>query len=1650
MTQIQKWTKGFTLALILGLTACGGGEADKPVEETGVLQDGEIVPRDRRAQRAAESRERRRLAAIEEAEADFNYFRYRIDVSEDQPKACFVFSQALDPETDFTPYVEFRPAFRAAFNVDGRELCVGGLSFGEDRIAVLKSGLPAAEEGTVLASTQEVSISFEDRPPYVGFKGAGVILPREDADGLPIETVNVDQVRVTVAKINDRALVNKSIDQGVTAEQGRRAYLWGERDADDVSTEVWSGTMPVTRAQNTPVVTVFPLSDVIGDLDAGAYFVSIEDARDLADGSGPPASAVRWIMVTDMALTAYRGGQGLDVTLRSLQSGQPLSGMKVQLIAQNNDVLGEVLSDPEGRIRFDQPLMAGTGSDYPRMVMAFGEDGDLAVLDLGRSPVDLSSEETGGRYVRGDIDGYIYTERGIYRPGETVHLTSLMRTRAGFAVEDRSGSIIINRPNGLEAERIRFDDVEGGGVDYDYLLSRSSARGVWRASMEIDGVGVVGGVSFTVEDFVPQRIRVGLEGETETALKLGENRDITANARFLYGAPGAGLTVQSQARIEVDPSPFDEFSGFRFGEQGETFREQIIELPDQTADGEGKAVLRINAGDRTGRSSGRPLRVNAVVSVLEPGGRAVTDSVRIPYRPNDLYLGIKSESRRTDQGEPRSFELAAVSADGEAVAAELSWKVIEIVYHYDWYKDGGRWRWRRSRTVNTKNEGVARTQAGATSSINLDGLESGSYELIVTSGNRKASQNFYIGWGGRVSDDGVEAPDRVEIGVPEEPARAGGDVQIAITPPYNGIAEITVATDRVLSVTSREVSVEGSRISLPVTDEWGEGAYVMVTVYAPRDPVFEAKPRRALGVSYVPVNMERRTFDLTINAPDVARPRQQRLITVDIEGGPREPVFVTLAAVDEGILQLTKFSSPDAPKHYFGKKALGVSLYDDYGRLLDPNLGLPAEVRTGGDQLGGEGLSVVPTKTVALYSGIVEAGRSGKAEIRFDLPDFNGELRLMAVAWSASGLGSASQPMIVRDRVPADLILPRFLAPGDEAFATASIDNVEGEAGPYTASLTSVGGITSTSSEVSRTLQQGQRADERLRLSAVDEGISQLTLEVDGPDGFSVAHEYPIQTRSAFLPVSRVSRLLMEPGQTFTVDPSIFDGLQVGSRSMSVSFSSLPVDAGALYASLSRYPYGCTEQTVSRVMPLLYAEQLVDLGSEEARNDGARTRIQASITTLLNRQSADGAFGLWRESDRYASPWLGAYTADFLYRAKEAGYEVPNEALERAYSLLQIIGQGDAWRIYGYETEVWESQWHSDTQEKLMQRSSAYALYVLSKAGKADISRLRYLHDRDMDKIDSPLARAHIAAALAHMGDRSRAASGFEKALDALGYNNSGDYYQTERRDLAGLFALVAETGFNDLLTGLANQIGEDLPDPYRLTTQEKSFLLLAVNSMVGEEGGVSVDAEGLGSGLDNEERYLLTENQATGEVSFTLGGEKPLFRTLVARGTPTKAPPAASQKVSVTKTYHTLSGRRASLGQVAQGDQFVVVIKIDPEENRTNPFIVADLLPAGFEIETILRPADGRRSGDDGAFAWAGEIDRARTAQARDDRYVAAIDVRADDVTLAYLVRAVTPGDFVVPGVTVEDMYRPQVQARSGATRLVIQPASSAASGRP
>ncbi|MEE2565703.1 alpha-2-macroglobulin family protein [Hyphobacterium marinum] len=1570
----------------------------------------------------------------------FEYVRYRIDVTAAAPSVCLVFSQALDPDTDYDPYVRIEPDMPVSMSVSGQSLCIGGFDFGDAPAITLLEGFPAAD-GRTLPANVDAPFEFGDRPAYVGFSGTGVILPRVEADGIPIETVNVDTVDIRIRRITDRALAFRSISQGFTAGEGEYDWLYGEEDPDGVAVTVWEGEMDTPGPANAPSVTVFPLAETIGTLRAGAYFVEVSDHAVDEDSGRQPARAQRWFVITDLALTSYVGATGIDVTARSIQTAQAESDVRINLIARSNEVLASEVTDGDGHAGFHGPITQGEEAARPRLLLAYGEDGDFAVLDLDRSPLDLTDHDIAGRDAPRFADAYVYLDRGIYRPGETVHANTLIRDGAANAITDRSGTLVLYGPNGIEAQRARFDNApQAGSVAHDFAISTAAARGIWRIEVELDGVGVIGRERFSVEDFVPQRIALDLEADDETAIRGGETRNVEASVRFLYGAPGAGLPVTGEARVQVDPSPFDGYEGYSFGRHDESFTDIAFDLPDTVADGAGNAVVVIDPENR-GSDASEPLRIRAVISALEPGGRPVSDDVRIPYRPNPLYLGIRSQTEgRAERDETASFDIAAVDASGDAASAAVSWRLLRIDYRYDWYRDGdGPWRWRRSRQVVTIEDGILRVpEEGAV--LETPRLDWGDYQLVLEdqNGNASASHGFWVGWGSQ-PEDGVEAPDRVRITTPDTAPAAGDTAQITILAPYAGQAELVVATDRVLETRTLSIPEGGARVSLPVTEDWGPGAYVMVSVYTPRDPVAQPRPRRAVGVSYISVDMDARTLGLTLGAPEIARPRGPVDITVTSDG-PARDAYLTLAAVDEGILLLTNFQSPDPADYFFGQKRLDVDLYDDYGRLLDPNQGAAAPVRSGGDSIGGAGLSVVPTRTVALWSGPVRFDANGRAVIPLDIPDFNGELRLMAVAWSETALGAAAEPMTVRDEVPAELILPRFLAPGDTAFATATLDNVEGGGGSYSVDVTTEGTLNAPEGAFSVDLASGERADRAVRLTASAESISGIEIDVEGPDGFAVSHSYPIQVRSPYLPVSRIERRTLEPGAAFTPDPNLLDGFIDGSGAVQLTFSAIPMDAAALYESLSRYPYGCTEQQTSRAMPLLYADQMAALAGLESDAE-TRARIAMAVETLLNRQSLDGSFGQWRMGDRRADPWLGVYATDFLARAAEQGYAVPEAALERAYEVLVHVARQEMWRAGGYDTNIRRAPWQRDTQERLNERSSAYAMYVLARAGRVDASQLRYMHDQQMAGFESPLARAHVGAALALIGDRARASSAFEQAEAVLGYNNRGDYYQTARRDMAGVLALAAEAGEDALVERLAERVAEELPEPDRLTTQEKAFLLLAARALAGETDTVEVTLDGAASPLVAGRSFEMDGGDLAEGASFTNASDTRLWLTRVARGSPVNAPPPAADGASVTKSFFRTDGRPADLTAVTQGDRVVVAITLTGREVRRAPMIIADLLPAGFEIEAVLGPEEG---GPDGIYAWLGELDVPNVAEARDDRFVAAIDIyNQEPVRLAYVVRAVTPGTFALPGAVAEDMYRPDVSARSAAGSVTIRPRS-------
>lgn len=403
--------------------------------------------------------------------------------------------------------------------------------------------------------------------------------------------------------------------------------------------------------------------------------------------------------------------------------------------------------------------------------------------------------------------------------------------------------------------------------------------------------------------------------------------------------------------------------------------------------------------------------------------------------------------------------------------------------------------------------------------------------------------------------------------------------------------------------------------------------------------------------------------------------------------------------------------------------------------------------------------------------------------------------------------------------------------------------------------------------------------------------------------------------------------------------------------------------------------------------------------------------------------------------DRYADGWLGAYATDFLARADAAGYDVPDAALERAYTVLGHIARGDFYRAGGYDTDIRRGPWQRDTQQRLNDRSQAYAFYVLARAGRVDVGRLRYFVDQRIEAINSPLARAHLGTALAMVGDRARSARAFDLAEAALGYNNPGDYYQTPRRDLAGLLALAAEAGDNDRVQRLGDRVATELPAADELTTQEMAFLLLAANALTNEGSEVSIDA----TGVEGDRIFQLGASTLENGSSFSNAGANPVWLTAVARGTPIAAPDAVNQTLMATKRVQNTDGSPVDLSSITQGDRLVVSVQISNPEMRRAPIILADLLPAGFEIEAIVRPDEG---GPDGIYSWLGEIDTGRVAEARDDRFVAAIDIYGRDVVrFAYTVRAVTPGRFTLPGAVVEDMYRTDIYARTSSDQVVIRP---------
>lgn len=1572
----------------------------------------------------------------------FRLVSNKIDADAASPRACFEFSEALARgRVDFAPYVAISGGKGDfAVSAEDRQICVDGLRHGERYAIVIRQGVPSAIPDEQLLKAADYEIYVRDRTPSVRFTGRNYVLPRTGQQGVPVVSVNTEKLDLEVMRVGDRNLINSVHSSDFLDQLGS----WSARQiASDKGQSVWTGTMDVKSELNRDVVTAFPVVEAVGALKPGVYVMFAKPAAGAAvaapsaDGDGDyddgTTRATQWFVVSDLGLTAFSGPDGVHLLARSLANAAPVANAELRLIARNNEVLGTVRTDANGYARFDAGLAKGQGGNAPGLVTAaLGED--YGFIDLKQTAFDLSDRGVKGRVAPAGLDAYLYTERGVYRSGETVYLTALLRDPKGAAITGLPLTLVVKRPDGVEYRRRQVEDQGAGGRAHSIPLISGAATGTWRVQAYADPKGQpIGEVTFLVEDYVPERLELTLTPKAPV-LQAGEPAEIAVAARYLYGAPGSELDVTGTMTIRsAAQSAIPGFAGFQVGLTDEAFEPVQSDIEDSTTtDANGRATI---AAPVQQPETNRPLEAEFTLRVGEPGGRAIARSVTLPIVPKGAAIGVRKAFKDGElgNGQTAGFEVIMAEGDGRRLARPgVKWTLSKVTRNYQWFFQDGRWNYEGVNTTRRVADGTVDVSETAPARIET-AVQWGNYLLDVTSEGADATETSVTFSVGYESDKTADTPDVLDVALDKASYADGESLQVRLSPRFAGKATLAVVTDRVADIRTIDIAEGGATATIPVKAEWGASAYLVVLAHRPMDTQAKRLPGRAIGLSWFQIGKAERTLALNLGAPDLVRPLSTLSLPVKVDGmKPGEEAYVTLAAVDVGILNLTRFESPDPTRFFFGQRQLGHELRDLYGYLIDGMQGVRGTIRTGGDappETQGEKPTQEP---LARYSGVVKVGPDGTATIDFELPAFNGTVRVMGVAWSAGRTGQASADVIVRDRIVAQATLPRFLAIGDQSRFHLAIDNVEGPAGSYLVDLDVRGPVLVAADATRRTLQLAAGAKSRLTIPVTAAGLgrAEFDVRITGPNGTGTSQNLAVRVQpSAATIARRIVRPLPGHGGAITVSADLLADLVPNSGQVSVSVSPFAsLDVPALLKALDRYPYGCTEQTVSRALPLLAVNRLASM--ENLAIDGqADERVTAAIERILSRQGGNGSFGLWSVGGE--DLWLDAFVTDFLTRARERQFAVPPIAFNLALDRLrhQVVNTGEVNREEA--------------------AGIAYALYVLARNGRPVMGDLRYLADNKLADFATPLARAQIGAALSALGDRARGRTAFTSALGLLQESRddglSRPDYGSRLRDGAGVLALIAESNGERADITRAVQILDATRSSARYaytSTQEQMWMVLAAQAM-------AKDAEGMVLSVDGAERKgalyrtLSADTLEAKPLTIANPGTGPVQAIITVAGIPTVPEPALNRGFGLDRVIYTMKGERADPAQLRQNERYVVALTVTEPTSRFGRLLLVDPVPAGLEIENANLTEGASTAG----LNWLKQEVSPVHTEARDDRYVAAFERPGGSnqkltYTVAYIARAVSPGRYVAPAAVIEDMYRPD---RFGRTAFGTVDVSSA-----
>lgn len=1495
-------------------------------------------------------------------------------------------------------------------------------------------GLTAANQKS-LGNNHFSELHTRHLSPSVNFDTRGNFLSAGIGNGLPLSSVNVDAINIDFFRISTENTGN------FLQEMRRRGnYSWGVDELTQLGELAYSGRYTLASKKNTRTQRSIDISAIAALKSPGVYLAVMTAAGQYDD------KQLIWFAITDLGIHLRQYSNQLDVHVSSLATGKPLENIEVRLLDHQSTLLSEKSTTPEGLASFNGLLNQAE--------LAVAQQGDhYSVIELQKPALDLSEFDIGKR-PQLPVELFVYTPRDLFRPGETVDFNALIRDGDGGHAQATVLNAELRSPDGSSIKTFKWQAQTDGYYHYAWSIPNNAMLGTWQLVLTGSLKQPIS-YDFKVEEFLPERMKLQFNARANSThseqdrLVVAPNETLTVPVlgEYLYGAPAAGNRLSTQVYVKPWRSPIESLKGYSFGNLTEANLQQEFDLDDVALDDQGQATLTIPS-DWQGAHS--PLQIKLISSLYESGGRPVSRTYSALVWPLESVLGIRPEfgDKNPEANARASFDLVKANVEGKlADANNLNVNLVQEDRQYFWVYDSGQgwhYEWTDkefvefSQTVNLSHEKPTRLELP---------LNYGRYRLELSDPEtgQLSSIRFYAGydWYSRWQDsqtgDAAARPDKVSIALDKASYQAGDVARVNIIAPNAGEALVMVESDQPLWMQRVSLPKEGKTLSIPIDKSWNQhNIYITALVLQPGDHKNTVTPTRSFGLAHLALDRSPRKLKVTFDLPEKILPEQTYTVPVTVSGTGKEssaPVYVTLAAVDVGVLSINNFSTPDPFNHFFGQRRYEIDSRDIYGQLIEASNAPAAKLRFGGDsditRGGKEPQSEV--HIVSLFSGLVQLDQ-GQAKIPLKIPDFNGRLRLMAVAFSASEFGSAEQELTVAAPVVTQASLPRFLALGDESNLALDIHNLSGQAQDLQLKLTSAGATVLTKPERSaQTLKlgNGEKVTLVFPISATRHtGTGEFTLNISGQKIEPLTRSWRLGVRPAYPAIVHQKVLTLDRDQSLELGPMDIANLLANTVQVSIS-ASAQANLGLQnqLSNLLQYPYGCLEQTSSRAYPLTFAtrenQQRFHLQPiEEAKRIDM---IQSGIDHIATMQLNNGGFGLWNNTSA-EEHWLTAYVADFLLNARTMGIDVPPALIDKT---LRRLGQ-----YLNRSGSFVDQRWSDDNQHYTF-AYKAYAAYVLSQVNQAPLGSLRTLHDNQLSWAKTGLAKVQLGIALIRMGDAKRGnaaiESGIQTKIEQRRYY--GDY-GSEIRDAAMIIHLLLE---NDLHNKEATRMSFELAKKLRaknwLSTQERNALFLAGISLETHLSASWQAREILGAAQSTLEKSQGYQKNLTGDdliagYRLTSLHDKPLFATATISGYSKSKPEPQSHRLHIERTWYNKAGEAVAPASVTVGDLLVVHLKVTAQE-RSPDTLVVDLLPAGFEIENQNLESAIKLDNfsiDDQSLSSLVERTQIKYQEYRDDRFVAAVDVNQyQPAHVFYLVRAVTPGRYTVPSPLVEDMYQPE-----------------------